>query len=530
MSPAIRTVSVRSLAGPLREDAVVIPLYAGTRVLPREASVRERAITDAISLLFKGGFRARRGDTRIASVVRGRRLVHVVLVGLGDRAAANAEDIADAAGSAAGALLRANAVSAAVLLDPALDTRLPAADVAHAFLKGMLLCGYSFSTGRRHKPALRKLTLVTAHPARRFAAAVSRARLVAGLILTVRDWVNMPANTMTPGAFADGGRALCASHGVSCRVWGRREIEKARMGGVLGVAAGSREEPRFMVMHYNMEKPKLPLVCLVGKGVTFDSGGISIKPWEKMNEMKSDMAGGAAAVAAICACASLALPVRVVAMVPCVENMPGGAAFRPGDVLTLCSGKTVEVYTTDAEGRLILADAVAYARSHYRPDVIVDIATLTGGAVIALGTRVAPIMGNDAGRVEAVRKAGDAAGEPVWPLPLDDRFLDMVRGEIADYKNYTGRQASPISGGALVGVFAESTPWVHIDIAGSSWCDGGGASYQSRGATGYGVDLLLRFLESTAAGPERVTSSATPSSPGGSQTPTTPSPRRRSAR
>jgi leucyl aminopeptidase len=270
------------------------------------------------------------------------------------------------------------------------------------------------------------------------------------------------------------------------------------MGGVLGVAAGSREEPRFMVMHYNMDKPRLPLVCLVGKGVTFDSGGISIKPWEKMSEMKSDMAGGAATIAAICAAAALKLPLRVVALVPCVENMPDGQAFRPGDVLTMCSGKTVEVLTTDAEGRLILADAVAYAHAHYKPDTIVDIATLTGGAVIALGTRIAPIIGNHPGRIEAVRAAGIAAGEPVWPLPLDDRFVDLVRGKISDYKNHAGRGASPITGGAMVGVFAESTPWVHIDIAGPSWSDGSGASYHTAGATGYGVDLLVRYLESAA--------------------------------
>ncbi|MDH4037452.1 MAG: leucyl aminopeptidase [Candidatus Krumholzibacteria bacterium] len=498
MRPTIKNVSVRSPAGPLREDAVVIPVFAGARALPREALPRDRAAAVAATLLYKGGFAARRGECRVASVVRGKRLLHVVLVGLGKPAAANAEDIADAAGSAATALIQAGAESAAVLLDPVLAAPLPGPDVAHAFLKGMLLSGYAFAVGKRSKARLPRLTIVTAQPARDFAVAIRRARLVSGLIVTVRDWVNTPANAMTPGLFADEGRALCAQYGVSCRVWGRREIEKAAMGGVLGVAEGSREEPRFMVMHYNMDKPRLPLVCLVGKGVTFDSGGISIKPWEKMNEMKSDMAGGAATVAAICGCASLELPVRVVAMVPCVENMPGGGAFRPGDVLTLCSGKTVEVYTTDAEGRLILADAVAYARAHYKPDVIVDIATLTGGAVIALGTRVAPIMGNDNARVDEVRKAGDAAGEPVWPLPLDERFFDMVRGEIADYKNYTGRQASPITGGALVGVFAESTPWVHIDIAGSSWCDGGGASYQSRGATGFGVDLLVRFLEIAA--------------------------------
>jgi leucyl aminopeptidase len=316
----------------------------------------------------------------------------------------------------------------------------------------------------------------------------------------VRDWVNTPANRMTPGRLADDCRKLCTDAGVGCRAWGRAEIERARMGAMLAVAAGSREAPRFVVAHYNVEKKSLPLVCLVGKAVTFDSGGISIKPWEKMHEMKGDMAGGAAVVAAVTAAAELELPVRVVALVPCVENMPGGGALRPGDVVTTCSGKTVEVLTTDAEGRLILADAVAYARAHYKPDVIVDVATLTGGVVVALGTRVAGMLGTSADHIEQLRTAGERSGEPVWQLPLDDDYFAMVKGEISDYKNYAGRNASPITGGAMIGAFAEGTPWVHIDVAGTAWNEGTGPAYQSRGATGYGVDLLLRFLEIIAEG------------------------------
>jgi leucyl aminopeptidase len=312
--------------------------------------------------------------------------------------------------------------------------------------------------------------------------------------------VNTPANKMTPTRLADECRKLCAEFNVACRVWSRADIERARMGAVLAVASGSKEEPRFVVAHYNVEKKSLPLVCLVGKGVTFDSGGVSIKPWEKMHEMKGDMAGGAAVIAATVAAATLKLPVRIAALVPCVENMPGGAAFRPGDVLTTHSGKTVEVLTTDAEGRLILADTVAYARSHYRPDLIVDMATLTGGVVVALGTRVAGLMGTSEDHIDAMRTAGERAGEPVWPLPLDDRYFAMVKGEISDYKNYAGRNASPVTGGAMIGAFAEGTPWVHLDIAGTAWNEGNGPSYQSRGATGYGVDLLVRFLEIVAEG------------------------------
>lgn len=495
----IRSITVRGSTARLQEDAVVIPLYSGTRTRP-PGPFAERALAEAADALLAGGFSGRRGETRVASVVRKRRLTHVVLLGLGARADASAENLADAAGSAAAALNGAGAASAAVLLDPALDADMDAGDVLHALLKGILLSGYTYSVGTRKRAPLRRLAVLTSRPARGFAPVIRRARLVATLVVDARDRVNAPGNRMAPRDFADASSAVCAAHGVTCRVWGRKEIEKAGMGAVLAVSVGSREEPKLVVMHYNLERTRLPLVCLVGKGVTFDSGGISIKPWEKMNEMKSDMAGGAAVVAAIAACASLKLPLRVVGLVPCVENMPDGAAFRPGDVITTCSGKTVEVYTTDAEGRLILADAVAYARMQYQPDVIVDIATLTGGALVALGTRVAAIMGNDERSVEAVRAAGRAAGEPVWPLPLDERYFDMVRGDISDYKNYGGRNASPITGGAMIGVFAETTPWVHVDIAGPSWSDGGGSSYQPRGATGYGVDLLLRFLEATAKG------------------------------
>lgn len=495
-----KNISVRSEQTPLREDAVVVPVFAGDAPPAGGVLKRNRAVAAAVAALRRQGFAARRGETRVATVPGTRGLRYVVLLGLGERGAATPEDLADAAGAAAVALCAARVDAAALVLDPACDCDLAADEVVHALLKGMLLAGYTFAVGRPRKPPLRRISVLTTRPARQLAPALRRARLVCELILATRDWVNTPANRMTPGALADAARALCAQHGVACRVWGRREIEKAGMGGVMAVGGGSREEPRLLVMHYHMDQPRLPLVCLVGKGVTFDSGGISIKPWEKMHEMKSDMAGGAAVVAAICAAASLKLAARVVALVPCVENMPGGAAFRPGDVVTLCSGKTVEVYTTDAEGRLILADAVAYARAHYQPDVIVDIATLTGGAVIALGTRVAPIMGNAPASIEAVRAAGTAAGEPVWTLPLDERYFAMVRGEIADYKNYSGRSASPISGGALVGAFAGTTPWVHVDIAGTSWNDGGGASYQARGATGFGADLLVRFLEGIARG------------------------------
>lgn len=497
----IRSVVVRAAKGRVSEDAVVFLAYRDTKRLSPTAARVDRSFDGAVAaLLASGTFRGERGETRVVSVKRGRRFAHAVLVGLGERAKANAEETADAVGAAARALQSLKVETAALLLDDAAIKAAPVpADLfAHAAVKGFVLATHDASLGAEPPASLRRLAVVSDDSTRHLAAPVRRARTLCDLTARVRDWVNTPGNRMSPAQLADQCRQLCVEFEVGCRVWGRADIERARMGAVLAVGAGSREEPRFLVAHYNVEKKSLPLVCLVGKGVTFDSGGISIKPWEKMHEMKGDMAGGVAVVAAIAAAASLSLPVRVVALVPCVENMPGGAAFRPGDVLTTCSGKTIEVLTTDAEGRLILADAVAYARAHYRPDVIVDMATLTGGVVVALGTRVAGLMGTSEDHVDAMRTAGERAGEPVWPLPFDDRYAAMVKGEISDYKNYAGRNASPITGGAMIGAFAEGTPWLHVDIAGTAWNEGNGPSYQRRGATGYGVDLLVRFLELVA--------------------------------
>ncbi len=494
----IRSVVARASKGRVSEDAVVFLAYRDTKRLSTTAARVDRSFDGAVAaLLASGTFRGERGETRAVTIKRGRRFVHAVLVGLGESAQANAEETADAVGSGARALQSLKVDSAALLLDEAAvkAAPIPAELFAHAAIKGFVLASHDASLGAGAPTSLRRLAVVSDLPARSIAAAVRRARTLCDLTMRVRDWVNTPGNRMSPAYLADQCRQLCAEFEVGCRVWSRADIERARMGAVLAVGAGSREEPRFVVAHYNVEKKSLPLVCLVGKGVTFDSGGISIKPWEKMHEMKGDMAGGVAVVAAIAAAASLALPVRVVALVPCVENMPGGGALRPGDVVTTCSGKTIEVLTTDAEGRLILADAVAYARSHYRPDVIVDVATLTGGVVVALGTRVAGLMGTSEDHVDTMRTAGERAGEPVWPLPLDDHYAAMIKGEISDYKNYAGRSASPITGGAMIGAFAEGTPWLHLDIAGTAWNEGTGPSYQTRGATGYGVDLLLRFLE-----------------------------------
>jgi len=494
----IRNIALQSPTGAAREQALVIPVYKGTRKLSSGAARMDRAFGGVGAVFFSEGFSAERGETRMASIKRGRHLVHTVLVGMGDRANATPEELADAAGAAAKLLLQHRVESAAIYLDDLLaGASLDAGDATHAVVKAFCLACHQLKP--RPSARLTRLTLRTTRSARELSPAIQRARVLAEWMVRVRDWVNLPANELGPASFTGDAKRALVKDGVTCRVLTRKQIEAEGMNGVLAVGVGSREEPRFLVAEHALAKKNWPLVCLVGKGVTFDSGGISIKPWEKMNEMKSDMAGAASVIAATAMAAQLELPVRVVAITPCVENMPDGNAFRPGDVIKLKSGKTVEVLSTDAEGRLILADAVAYAREHYQPSIIVDMATLTGGVLIALGTRVAGIMGNSARDLDDMRAAGERSGEPVWPLPLDERFVAMIKGEVSDYKNYGGRNASVITAAALIGTSAEKTPWVHIDIAGTSWNDGSGYSYQSRGGTGYGVDLLLRFLEIVAS-------------------------------
>jgi leucyl aminopeptidase len=480
-----------------KEEVVVLPLCKGGALtgLAKKLDVLSRSTVSRA--IRDGRFSCEAGATLLLQQRVGKAPDHILFVGLGEAAALNGERVARAAGSAARTLQSASFRTCHVVLDG-----LPGAESSdaylHPFLKGLLLAQYRYMLTATREPS-RRLTKVTVlgGGSRGVGAALRYARLVVDHTEAVRDLVNAPADRMTPSRLADEAKSLAGRHGIQCSVMGLRDLQRLKMGAVIAVAQGSREEPRFITLHYN-KRPRhdLPRVCLVGKGVTFDTGGISIKPWADMNEMKGDMAGGALVMGVTAAAARDKLPVEIIALVPCVENMPSGSAFRPGDVITTYAGKTIEVLSTDAEGRLILSDALAYA-CEFKPDVIVDFATLTGAVSIALGTRIAAALGNSQPHIDLLIEAGRAAIEPVWQLPLDDLFSESVRGDISDYKNYSGRDGSTITAAALLGEFVGKVPWVHLDIAGTSWGDGK-VSYQPRGATGYGVDLVLRFLRSLA--------------------------------
>jgi len=266
------------------------------------------------------------------------------------------------------------------------------------------------------------------------------------------------------------------------------------MGGILAVGRGSEVAPRLVVAEYRGGRPGGPWTVLVGKGVTFDTGGISLKKWEGMEKMKYDMAGGAAMLAAVRAAAALRLPGNVAAVVPAVENMPSGRAYRPGDIVRTMAGKTVEILSTDAEGRLILADAITFARRRYRPAALVDAATLTGACVVALGSVAMGMMGNDPDLLARMREASAASGERAWELPLYDEYFEQIRGEVADLKNVGGTEAGPITAGCFLKEFAGDTPWVHLDIAGVAWMEKEKMGY-APGPTGAPARLVVEYLE-----------------------------------
>jgi leucyl aminopeptidase len=323
---------------------------------------------------------------------------------------------------------------------------------------------------------------------------LKRVRLLRTSQQLARDLGNRPANDLTPEAFAAAAKEMAEDASkLRVTILGMKELQKEKMGGILGVSQGSAEEPRVIVIEHRPKKPKKSVV-LVGKGVTFDSGGISIKPSAGMGWMKYDMCGAATVMGVMRAVADLDLPIKVVGLIPAVENMPSGTAIKPGDILTMSSGKTVEVDNTDAEGRLILADILHYS-ARFNPDIVIDYATLTGACVVALGHEAAGMMGNDQELLDTLRKLGEEVGERVWPLPLYDEYLSYLKSDWADLKNAGNRWGGAVTAGTFLQQFVpEKVNWVHLDIAGVAYNEKEHNGLP-KGASGFGVVLTVTFLE-----------------------------------
>ncbi|MBN1586406.1 MAG: leucyl aminopeptidase [Candidatus Omnitrophica bacterium] len=327
--------------------------------------------------------------------------------------------------------------------------------------------------------------------------AAAYARTVGEAVCWTRDTNNQPGNKANPAYLASlarkAGRDFPSLH---CTVLGPSELKKLGMGGILGVGAGSEQPPQLIVLDYRPARRLGPTVGLVGKGITFDSGGISLKPGQGMEWMRFDKSGAVAVLGTMRALAALKLPLRVVGVMACAENMPSGSAIRPGDILRTHSGKTVEVLNTDAEGRLVLADALSYI-GKYKPDVVVDLATLTGACVVALGNEAAGLFSQDTKLVDQLVAAGTRTGDRVWPMPLWPEYGQMIKGDAADLKNIGGRDAGAITAAAFLQNFVQDYRWAHLDIAGTGWTEKGKPT-AAKGATGFGVRLLLDWMQHLA--------------------------------
>ena len=320
-----------------------------------------------------------------------------------------------------------------------------------------------------------------------------RVRAVAEAVNTVRDLGNAPSNVMTPSRLAERAVEVCKTVGVKCTVYGKKDIERMKMGGLIAVNRGSIEEPRFVVMEHAPKKSSKH-VALVGKGITFDSGGISIKPSEKMEEMKFDMCGAAAVIGIIEAAAKLEIPVKVTGIFATTDNLPSGSAYKPGEIITMMSGKTVEIVNTDAEGRMILGDALHYA-SQLKPDHIVDYATLTGACVVALGADAAGLFSNNDELAQKLIESGERVGERLWRMPVWDDYKDLIRSDWADMKNSGGRWGGAISAAVFLKEFVDCPSWAHLDIAGTAYAESENPR-EARGANGAGVRVTVDFLQS----------------------------------
>jgi leucyl aminopeptidase len=375
---------------------------------------------------------------------------------------------------------------------------LAVADAAQAVAEGLALGAYQYLEYKGDaKPSKLKKVVIIAAGGAPVRNAVERGATVGGAVNWARDMVNTPSKEKSPADMVAAARKLLRGKGVTVQVLDVRELRAQRMGGVLGVGQGSEQTPRFLTMTYAPSGARGKPLAFVGKGVVFDSGGLSLKTAGGMETMKTDMSGGAAVIAAMSTLSALGVKSRVTGYVPLVENMPSGTAIRPGDVLRIRNGKTVEVLNTDAEGRLILADALSLA-SEAKPAAVIDLATLTGACMVALGDKIAGLMGNDDGWVDQVRAAAERAGEPVWHLPLPPEYRKQLESEVADLKNIGGSYGGALTAGLFLQEFVDEAPWVHVDIAGPARANADDG-YLTKGGTGFGVRTLVELARTFEA-------------------------------
>ncbi len=492
--------SIKSGSPEKQRTACIVVGVHETRKLSQAAELLDKAADGYLSdLLRRGDMEGKAGSTLLLHKVPGIEAERVLLVGLGKETGFGENEYRAAIATAVRALNHAGGTEGTLCLA---GLTVGKRDITWRLRQAVMVAAeslYRFDRMKSKKDEarrpLRKLIFSVAPSGELVLAkqALQEGQAIATGTGFMKDLANLPGNICTPTYLADQARKLSKEHGLKVDILGRADMEKLGMHALLAVAKGSHQPPKFIVVRYSGSKKTDKPIVLVGKGVTFDSGGISLKPGAEMDEMKYDMSGAASVLATIKAAALMKLPLNVIAVVPTVENMPGGGATRPGDIVTSMSGQTIEILNTDAEGRLILCDALTYVE-RFEPDCVIDVATLTGACVIALGHVVSGLLANDEGLARELLDASQASWDRAWQMPLLEDYQEQLKSNFADMGNIGGRAAGTITAAAFLSRFTKKYEWAHLDIAGTAWKSG-----KDKGSTGRPVPLLTHFLLARAA-------------------------------
>lgn len=486
----------------IKADAIVVNLFEGVERPGGATGAVDKALNGAISkLIEEGEIKGKLSEISILHTLGKLPARIVAVAGLGKQADFNVDKVRKVVAQACRSLRRLNCQQVATILHGAGAGGISSEAAAQAVVEGSILGVYSFRKHITKEPDYQdidQLIIVERDAARKkqVEQGCRKGKILAEAANLARDLVNEPANYMTPTDMAKVAERLAKTYDLDLTILDREQMKKMGMGALLGVAQGSEQPPKLILLSYKGDKSSNKAIGLVGKGLTFDSGGISLKPSESMHEMKGDMSGGAIVMAALSAIAQLKLKVNVTAVVPATENLPSGKALKPGDVLKAVNGKTIEVVNTDAEGRLILADALSYAVKQ-KLSPLIDIATLTGACHIALGDVCSGIFTNNQEFVDKVIRAGADTGERLWQLPMYEEYKEANKSEVADLKNSGGRWGGAITAAQFLSEFVGDTPWAHIDIAGTFYTDKE-KGYLVKGATGVCVRTLVQLAMTSA--------------------------------
>jgi len=476
-------------------DAMVVGLFEGDKITADVISCVDKALDGEINkLIGNGEFKAKHSESSVIHTLGKLPVRLVVILGLGKRKEFSPDKLRNAVAEICRLLRKLNCQKITMAPIGSDVKGITIADSAKLIAEACILGLYNFDKYKKsEEKAIDEITLVTEDSSRlsELSNAVSKGVTIAEAANIARDMVNEPANFMTPGNIVEVAEKIAEKHNLQLKVLDVTDMQDLGMGALLGVAKGSIEPPKLIILQYHGDESSAETIGFIGKGVTFDSGGISLKPSKGMGDMKGDMSGAAAVLGAVNGIAGLKLKINVTAIVPAVENLPSGTAYRPADILKSMSGKTIEVISTDAEGRLILADALSYALK-MKLNPLIDLATLTGACLVALGTEYAGAFSNNKKLIADVIQSADNAGEHLWQLPLAQEYKELNKSQIADIKNVGGSYAGAITAALFLAEFTDNKPWVHLDIAGVASSDKE-KGYVVKGATGFGVRTLIEF-------------------------------------